>query len=110
MLKIETTKKAILQNYEKVIAIPYCNAQHLLKYCEPRYFTSSKVYGWRADIYIINNVAVVTGYAPFGNVRPCYDIVKSYERRAEMVAQTVSEYDKRRDQVNALLNEFITEV
>lgn len=110
MLKLETTKKAILQNYKKVIAIPYSKAQRLLKYRDPQYFTSTKTHKWRADIYIINNVAIVTGRALFGNIRPGRKMIDNYERRAEMIAQTVSEYETRREMVNALLNEFIMEV
>lgn len=110
MAKIKTTKKAILAAYPRVISIGYCGAQYLLKYATPYYYTSSDLYGWRADIYIIDGTAIATGYAPFGNIRPDYEIIKKWETKAEKAAETIRDYDDRRDVVNGYLKEFIKEV
>ena len=111
MVKTQITKKAILNGFEKVIEIGYCGAQHLLQYQSPQYYTYSKMYGWRADVYIINaNTAIVTGYAPFGNIRPDYDKLKEYDTKAAAVYNTVRHYDDRREIINGYLNEFIKEI
>lgn len=78
MNKIETTKKSVLSSY-KCIAIGYCELDTLLKYESPVAFTCSKSYGWRADVYVFGNVAIVTGYAPFGTH---VSIVQKYEDKA----------------------------
>lgn len=66
-MKHKTTEKAIEQNYYKIIKVGYCNLQYLLQYEEPVAYTSG-VYGWNADVYDFGNIAIVTGYRPFGNI------------------------------------------
>ncbi len=108
MIKTQATKKEILNGFKYVIPVSYCGAQNLLHYKTPNYYTYSKMYGWRADIYVINNdIAIVTGYAPFGNVAVDYDILKSYEFKADSVYSTVRNYEDRKAIINGYLNEFI---
>ena len=78
MSKIETTKKSVLSSY-RCISIGYCGLDTLLKYESPVAFTCSKSYGWRADVYVFDDVAIVTGYAPFGTH---VSIVQKYEDKA----------------------------
>ena len=121
-MKYATTKKAILSNYPNVIKVGYCSLQTLLEFHCPSAYTASKTYGWRADIYEITpNTVIVTGYAPFGNIVPDYEIVKKYEEKAQELcekrwtdANAGIPYDEalannKRD-LNALLHEFIQEV
>lgn len=121
-MKYQTTKKAILSNYPNVIGVGYCSLQTLLQFRSPDAYTASKTYGWRADIYEITpNTVIVTGYAPFGNIVPDYEIVKKYEEKAQELrekrwtdANAGIPYDEalannKRD-LNALLHEFIQEV
>ena len=85
-MKYETTKKAILSNYPNVIKVGYCSLQTLLKFHSPSAYTASKTYGWRADVYEITpDTVIVTGYAPFGNIVPDYEIIKEYENEAEIL-------------------------
>lgn len=110
MIKTQVTQKQIKNGFSKVIAISYCGAQHLLKYQNAQYYTYSKIYGWRADVYIISNdIAIVTGYAPFGNISPDYSRLQEYENKAASVYNTVNRYEDRREIVNGYLNEFIKE-
>ena len=121
-MKYATTKKAILSNYPNVIKVGYCSLQALLKFRSPDAYTASKTYGWRADIYEITpNTVIVTGYAPFGNIVPDYEIVKKYEEKAQKLcekrwadANAGIPYDEalannQRD-LNTLLHEFIQEI
>ena len=108
MVKTQITKKAILNGFPKVIAIGYCGAQFLLTYKNAQYYTYSNMYGWRADVYIISDdIAIVTGYAPFGNIRPNYDLVNEFENKARLAFDNIRHYEDRRDVVNSYLNEFI---
>ena len=111
MIKTRATKKAILNGFNKVIKIGYCNAQSLLRYQNAQYYIYSNVYGWRADVYVISDdIAIVTGYAPFGNITPDYSIIKEYEKKAESVYNTVRNHNERHKIINNYLNEFIKEV
>ena len=75
-MKFKTTQKAIQANYNTIICVPYCGLQNILNYESP---VSYKVRRecWAADIYDMSGgVAIVTGYAPFGNVRRFYQSCK----------------------------------
>ena len=121
-MKYATTKKAILSNYPNVIKVGYCSLQTLLKFHSPSAYTASKTYGWRADIYEITpNTVIVTGYAPFGNIVPDYEIIKKYEEKAQKLcekrwtdANANVPYDEalanNKRGLDTLLHEFIQEV
>ena len=80
-MKVQVTKKFIRRNY-RCITIGYCDAYYLLRGLYPSYYTAG-VYGWNADIYTIStDVAIVTGYRPFGT-RLDYAIVDSLEQQAK---------------------------
>lgn len=104
-MKFKTTKKAIMANYVKVIEIGYCDLQYLLNYKSPIAYTAG-VYGWNADIYDFGGVAIVTGYKPFGNIHPNWEIVEKYEKEA------MGAYCRHEDKLffDNLLKKFIEEV
>lgn len=120
-MTFQTTAKNILANYNTIIFTGYCNLQHLLQYENPIAYTAG-IYGWNADIYTVNNIAICTGYRPFGNIRPNYDITRKYDDLAREIINapykdklnTMTDYtteaNNRREKLTALLNEFITEV
>ena len=108
MIKTQVTQKEIRQGFTNVIAMSYCSAQFLLWYHSPQYYTYSRDYGWKADIYVINEyTAIVTGYAPFGNIHPDYDLVNEFEKKAEKVYHSVTDIDDRKAIINGYLSEFI---
>ena len=85
-MKFKTTQKAIRANYNEIICVPYCGLQNLLNYENPVAYTA-RCEGWAADIYDMGGgVAIVTGYAPFGNIRPPYELRERYETDAEKSA------------------------
>lgn len=110
-MKFKTTQKAIRANYNKIICVPYCGLQNLLNYENPVAYTERRE-GWAADIYDMGGgVAIVTGYAPFGNVRPGYDICRKYEKQAEKIRYNYDlSYDRQRDMLKSLAKEFVKEV
>lgn len=106
-MKYETTKKAVMNGYYKIIGIGYCDAQYLLLYKNPTAYTHG-IYGWNADVYDFGTVAIVTGYRPFGNTHPDWSLVEEYNKTAERISNDRDlSYDEKCDRVNTLLDVFI---
>lgn len=109
-MKFKTTKRGILSGYPVVICVGYCSLQSLLS-CKRETAYTTRREGWAADVYEVSpSVAIVTGYAPFGNVRPDCSITRRYEEAAMRVCSTVFTWDERERQLDELLVEFIYEV
>ena len=109
-MKFKTTQKAIREGYHTIICIGYCNLQTVLSYENPIAYTSRRE-GWAADIYDMGDgIAIVTGYAPFGNILPSHEICYKYESMAKKVR---SNYDilyvQMVEELDALISEFINE-
>lgn len=107
-MKKRVTRNLITRAYDYTISVGYCNAQHLLTTLEPSYYTAGK-YGWSADVYSLGNTAIVTGYRPFGNIKPDYDMVKTYDDRARQVLSSNIPREQANEQIYSLLCEFIHE-
>ena len=107
-MKYKTTKKAVMNGYKTVISIGYCDLQNALDCLNPIAFTS-RAEGWAADIYDIEGIAIVTGYAPFGNVKPSYSTVRSYNNEAEET-RSRTDWSVQRDLMTKLMIRFIEEV
>lgn len=107
-MKFKTTQKAIRANYNKIICVPYCSLQTLLNYEIPVAYTVCRE-GWAADIYDMGGgVAIVTGYAPFGNIRPTYEQTKAVEEQAEKIRYDYSlSYEQQRESLKSLARDFI---
>ena len=109
-MKFKTTRKQINQNFNSVISIGQCDAQYLLQGKNPIAYNAG-YYGWNFDIYDINGVAIFTGYQPFGNIHPDYNIIKKYDDEARKIrGDSRRNYQKMLDQTDQLLNQFIEEV
>lgn len=110
-MKFKTTQKAIRANYNKIIYVPYCGLQTLLNYESPVAYTVRRE-GWAADIYDMGGgVAIVTGYAPFGNIRPSYELRERYETDAKKIRYNYSlAWEEQREQLKQLARAFIEEV
>ena len=108
-MKFKTTKKAVNEGYNNIICVGYADLHYLLNQLEPTAYTAG-VYGWNADIYNINNVVIVTGYRPFGNIKPDYTIVDKYEELAKNIYIDTKDYTECKEKLNNLINEFIEEV
>lgn len=110
-MKFKTTQKEIRANYNEIICVPYCGLQNLLNYESPVAYTARRE-GWAADIYDMGGgVAIVTGYAPFGSVRPSYELRERYETDAEKIRYNYSlAWEEQREQLKQLARAFIEEV
>lgn len=109
-MKYKTTKKSVNAGYSNVICIGYCNLQTLLKFENETAYTVRRE-GWAADIYDFGNTAIVTGYAPFGNIRPVYQTQMKYEKLAEKIAYNYDlTWEEQKTKMRDLIDEFIKEV
>lgn len=115
-MKFRTTRKEIMEGFENVIQIGYCNAQFLLGCVAPVAYTCGRD-GWNSDVYDLSAVsddffgwAVSTGYKPFGNVKVKFDTVHSYEKAAEEIRYNTSDYWTRKKLLTDLLKSFIQSV
>lgn len=104
-MRFRTTRKAVEGNFSKIISVGYCSLQRLLTFETPIAYTRG-VYGWNADIYAFGNVAIVTGYRPFGDSVD-YDLCKEYEERAKNLRDLSRPYADRKAEAEALVEEFI---
>ena len=66
---------------------------------------------WAADIYDMGGgVAIVTGYAPYRNIRPSHELLKRYEAQAAATRYNYRlSWTEQREQLNQLAKEFIAE-
>ena len=109
-MKFRVTRKEIKANFSKIISVPYCSLQNLLNYESPVAYTSRRE-GWAADIYDMGEgVAIVMGYAPFGSIRPAYELWKRYEKQAAEIRYDYSlSWTEQREKLRQLAKEFIKE-
>ena len=108
-MKFKTTQKAIKQGYNNIICVSYCALQQLLS-CESEIAYTTRIEGWGADIYQFGNTAIVTGYAPFGNIRPGYEVNQRYEQRATEATKGVYKWGEKKAILQELIKEYIQEV
>lgn len=108
-MKERTTRKHVVNYNDIIIQANYCSLQHLLSRSEPLYYTAG-VYGWNADVYRAyfdgKAVAIVTGYRPFGSVRPSYQLCKFYDDKAAEILKT-SDFDSQFVALENLIVDFI---
>jgi hypothetical protein len=109
-MKYKTTKKAVMNGYSDIICVGYCTLQHLLN-CENEVAYTTRTEGWGADIYQFGNTAIVTGYAPFGTIRPAYEISKKYDDAAQEISLNYNlSWQERKTRLGALIEQYIKEV
>lgn len=106
----QVTRKFIKEGFKNIIKVGYCDLQYLLQLLNCDYYTAG-IYGWNADIYIIDsNTVIVTGYRPFGNIESNYYINKKYDKKAnEIMCQYQKKYEERKEELNELLQQYIKE-
>lgn len=89
--------------------IGYCEAQFLLNYQTPIYYTAW-MYWWKSDIYRIDNwnrdFYISTGYG-YNWERPDYKLVRTYDDKARKIYCSNYDYKNKKTRINKLLIEFI---
>lgn len=109
MAKVKVTQKEIKSTYNNVVAIGYCNLQYLLNYFTPQCYTVRKE-GWASDIYDFGTTAISTGYAPFGNIRIDYEILRHYDKIGEKLRyDSVLTWQAKKKKAKQLIEKIIKE-
>lgn len=87
-MKYKTTKKEVMNGYVRVYRAGYCELCYLLEKGDAVAYTAG-IYGWNADIYDLGllansfaDVAICTGYRPFGRAIP-EGLAEKYNKLAE---------------------------
>lgn len=106
-MKTQTTKKSIVNNFN-TYSISYCAAQYLFRYLNAEHFTCG-VYGWNSDIYTFGNIAISTGYRPFGK-QLNYDLVNQFENAARKIAYSDMDESQKKQKTIDLVVEFINTI
>lgn len=101
---------SVMENFPVVIKVDYCCLQYLLDDFPVVGHTEQKEGGW-ADIYGFGNAAIVTGYAPFGNIEPSYDLCRRYDLEGEKINglfwRGEINIGEKRKRLLGLINDFI---
>lgn len=110
MNKIKMTKKAIVESYNNVICVGYCDLQNLLHCKSPSFYTMG-VYGWNADVFDFGSTAICTGYRPFGNASAPYGLIAYYEKLSQPIVDDYrAPWAERKQKLDELASRFIDEV
>lgn len=112
-MKTKTTAKAIKESYRKCYSAGYGQLQFLLSRIEPLYYHAG-VYGWDYDVYIINDVAIFTGYRyPSNGIKQIpFEITGKYDKYAKNIIDLDggNNYKFVSDVLKNLINDMITEL
>lgn len=112
-MKIETTMKAIRNNYRKVFRCGYCDLQYIYRYTDPIFYNCG-VYGWNCDIYVDfkRDIAITTGYRNMAGVCIPSEILEKYSNIAKEICDKPFSFPF--EQIKMALNEnlenFLTEL
>ena len=95
MGKQHTTKKEIYARFgkENVFCINTGNGEILL--FEPDYYTT-RIEGFAANVWILGDIVITEGYAPFGNTKLDYDKVKKIWNKAYKVYKSSCQWSYNR--------------
>ena len=111
-MKIRTTKRAICSAYSNIICLQYCSLR-ALDYLNADYYNAGN-YGWNYDCFGINEDTVIfTGYRPFGNIKPTYKTIESYNEKLVPLLDEYKEtgnYERFVSKIQKLVKEFSSEV
>lgn len=111
MIKLKVSKREIKNNFKNVLYCGYCELADLLSYKNANYYNAN-CYGWRNDIYLINNdTVVVTGYEPFGNIEIPRDITKKYNDIAKKIKiDKKLDFEAYKEKIDKLIDEMIKKI
>ena len=114
------TRREVRDRFSNIVVISACDLDSLLEY-EDKLGHLERAEGWAADVYCAGyvdgygSVAICTGYAPIGNVKPDYALVHEYELLGRQINDaidyTVSGFTEKRKALRRCLHDqFIQEV
>jgi hypothetical protein len=106
-MKVKVTQKIVKAGHQHVLSVGYCDLQFLLRTRDANYYTT-RAEGWAADIYSVGTVAIATGYKPFGDIDPSYELCRLYNGKAQDIWNDHTlKYEEKKEKTAQLLDEFI---
>ena len=108
-MKMKTTYKETVQRYKNVIQVLHYDLCSMLS-CETPVAYTTRGEGWGADVYAFGDVAIVTGYAPFGGIRPAHETNQRYEKRAREITDGIYNWQEKKALLGELIKEYLQEV
>ena len=109
-MKFKTTAKALRDGYARIYSCGYCDLQNLFRHTSPTAYTCG-VYGWNFDVYVIDGVAITTGYRGMVGERIPSELISKYESKAKKAIEKAAfNYDKTNAALEKLRTKFIKEL
>ena len=105
-MSFKTTRKSIVNSTasKDLLSVGYCGLATLLQNHSPIAYTCG-TYGWNFDVYNVYGKTICTGYRGMPGRRA--NNIGEYEKRAEAIRNDWDKpYEKRMEEVEALLKEF----
>lgn len=109
-MSMRVYKKHVRAAYPIVAYCGYCDLQYTL-YFTSKFAHTERAEGWGCDVYEITpDIALTTGYAPFGNRRLPLALTERYEKKAKQILEENSCNYTAKEKLEALLNELAAEI
>lgn len=111
-MKFKITRRELKEIY-RVVNVPYCELQHLLKYCSPIAYNAG-VYGWNYDVYDFTryntNICICTGYRCPPGIFASRDKYIKYEDAAKEIIYGDVPYDQGKEKLDHLIRGLLNEL
>lgn len=105
-MAIKMSSRQVIDTFPFTVRIGYCDLYYLLVYQRKVGYTCG-TYGWNSDIYFLGDVAISTGYRPFGK-RVSYDLIRRYNEEARKIYEDRNiEFTRKVERLNAILKDFL---
>ena len=115
MADLRIKEKEVKDNYF-CVGVSYCDLQYLLRYFERIGYTAG-AYGWKSDIYLVDNTEnwiISTGYGPVQNIRIADDvkrkIIKKFNNKAMQYNNKIKSYEAQQKAAKKDLLKFLKEI
>lgn len=103
-------KKHVRAEYPIVAYCDYCDLQYTL-YFAPKIGHKERAEGWGCNIYeLAPDIALTTGYDPFGNRRLPLALTERYEEKAKQILRENNYSYIAKEELERLLTELAAEI
>lgn len=109
-MSMRVYKKHVLAAYPIVAYCNYCNLQYTL-YFISKFGHTERTEGWGCDVYeLAPDIALTTGYDPFGNRCLPLAFTERYEEKAKQILAGNNYSYIAKEKLEILLNELAAEI
>ncbi len=109
-MSMRVYKKHVRAAYPIVAYCGYCDLQYTL-YFTPKFGHTERAEGWGCNVYeIAPDIALTTGYDPFGNRRLPLAFTERYEEKAKQILEKNAYSYKAKKKLEKLLEKMVAEI